>query len=192
MPWDCASPASPGSADGAAAGERLRAFSTSQLRLLALRTTLGDWESGDSKPTPHPDSLHVAGSPEASSSWSPEASSTSRRVALITGITGQDGSYLAELLLEKGYEVHGIVRRTSSFNTQRIAASLRAERLHLHYGDLSDASSCLQIVAEVNMKTDDQTRWAFCSIGPYRPFAVPTAPPQLAGAEGVPSPHPAL
>lgn len=59
--------------------------------------------------------------------------------ALITGITGQDGSYLAELLLEKGYEVHGIIRRSSSFNTGRIDHIF--DRLHLHYGDLSDGSS---------------------------------------------------
>lgn len=59
--------------------------------------------------------------------------------ALITGITGQDGSYLAELLLEKGYEVHGIIRRSSSFNTGRIDSIFN--RLHLHYADLSDASS---------------------------------------------------
>tara|TARA_B110001452_G_scaffold73607_1_gene59596 strand:- start:60 stop:773 length:714 start_codon:yes stop_codon:yes gene_type:complete len=71
-----------------------------------------------------------------------------RRVALITGITGQDGSYLAELLLVKGYEVHGIVRRTSSFNTHRING-LATERLLLHYGDLTDATSCMQIVADV-------------------------------------------
>jgi len=56
--------------------------------------------------------------------------------ALITGITGQDGSYLAELLLEKGYEVHGIIRRSSSFNTGRINHIF--DRLHLHYGDLTD------------------------------------------------------
>jgi GDPmannose 4,6-dehydratase len=66
--------------------------------------------------------------------------------ALITGITGQDGSYLAELLLEKGYEVHGIVRRSSSFNTQRIDGIYQdpheeGRRLFLHYGDLNDASS---------------------------------------------------
>ena len=66
--------------------------------------------------------------------------------ALITGITGQDGSYLAELLLEKGYEVHGIIRRSSSFNTQRIDhiyqdAHEADRRLFLHYGDLNDASS---------------------------------------------------
>jgi len=66
--------------------------------------------------------------------------------ALITGITGQDGSYLAELLLEKGYEVHGIIRRSSSFNTDRINHLYRdphtpGVRLKLHYGDLNDASS---------------------------------------------------
>jgi len=66
--------------------------------------------------------------------------------ALITGITGQDGSYLAELLLEKGYEVHGIVRRASTFNTHRIDHVYRdphlpGTRLFLHYGDLNDASS---------------------------------------------------
>jgi GDPmannose 4,6-dehydratase len=60
--------------------------------------------------------------------------------ALVTGITGQDGSYLAELLLEKGYEVHGVVRRSSSFNTWRID-HLPRERLHLHYADLSDLAS---------------------------------------------------
>ena len=71
---------------------------------------------------------------------------TKRKRALITGITGQDGSYLAELLLEKGYEVHGIVRRSSSFNTQRLDKLYQDPheqdvRLFLHYGDLNDASS---------------------------------------------------
>src|SRR5690349_24592798 len=66
--------------------------------------------------------------------------------ALITGITGQDGSYLAELLLEKGYEVHGIIRRVSTFNTSRIDHIYQDPhtpgcRLFLHYGDLNDASS---------------------------------------------------
>src|SRR5688572_8062126 len=60
--------------------------------------------------------------------------------ALITGITGQDGSYLAELLLEKGYEVHGLVRRSSSFNTWRID-HLPRESVQLHYADLNDQSS---------------------------------------------------
>src|SRR6476660_7985976 len=66
--------------------------------------------------------------------------------ALITGITGQDGSYLAELLLSKGYEVHGVVRRSSSFNTHRIDhiyvdPHTPGARLFLHYGDLNDGSS---------------------------------------------------
>jgi GDPmannose 4,6-dehydratase len=74
------------------------------------------------------------------------------RTALITGITGQDGSYLAELLLDKGYSVHGVVRRASTFNRQRID-HLRArpelrERFHLHYGDLGDAESLTTILAE--------------------------------------------
>jgi GDPmannose 4,6-dehydratase len=74
--------------------------------------------------------------------------------ALITGITGQDGSYLAELLLEKGYEVHGIVRRSSSFNTERLDHLYRDPheqnvRLRLHYGDLNDASSLQAIAFEV-------------------------------------------
>jgi GDPmannose 4,6-dehydratase len=74
--------------------------------------------------------------------------------ALITGITGQDGSYLAELLLEKGYEVHGIKRRASSFNTDRIDhlyedPHQQDARLHLHYGDLTDTSNLTRIVAEV-------------------------------------------
>ncbi|UQA62393.1 GDP-mannose 4,6-dehydratase [Polyangium aurulentum] len=74
--------------------------------------------------------------------------------ALVTGITGQDGSFLTELLLSKGYEVHGIIRRSSSFNTDRIDHLYRdphdrGVRLLLHYGDLNDASSLQSIVAEV-------------------------------------------
>ncbi|MFO0604589.1 MAG: GDP-mannose 4,6-dehydratase [Polyangiales bacterium] len=74
--------------------------------------------------------------------------------ALITGITGQDGSYLSELLIEKGYEVHGVVRRSSSFNTERIDHLYRDPhegdvKLRLHYGDLNDASSLQSIVSEV-------------------------------------------
>lgn len=74
--------------------------------------------------------------------------------ALITGVTGQDGSYLAELLLEKGYEVHGIKRRASSFNTQRIDhiyQDIHEERpkLKLHYGDLADSSNLTRIMSEV-------------------------------------------
>lgn len=74
--------------------------------------------------------------------------------ALITGITGQDGSYLAELLLSKGYEVHGLIRRASTFNTgrlDRIYADPHTprNRLHLHYGDLSDASALSRLIARV-------------------------------------------
>jgi GDPmannose 4,6-dehydratase len=73
--------------------------------------------------------------------------------AIITGITGQDGSYLAELLLEKGYEVHGIIRRASTFNTSRIDHLYKdpheKTNLHLIYGDLSDSSSIGKIVREV-------------------------------------------
>ena len=69
--------------------------------------------------------------------------------ALITGITGQDGSYLAEFLLEKGYEVHGIVRRSSVSNTMRIEHLLRENAVTLHEGDLSDSTSMIRIVKEV-------------------------------------------
>jgi GDPmannose 4,6-dehydratase len=75
--------------------------------------------------------------------------------ALITGITGQDGSYLAELLLEKGYEVHGIKLRSSSFNTERIDHLYQDPHstkvnLYLHYGDLSDSSNLTHLIAEIN------------------------------------------
>jgi len=70
-----------------------------------------------------------------------------RFVALITGITGQDGSYLAELLLEKGYEVHGIIRRSSSINTDRIDHIY--PRITLHYGDLTDSSSLIRLIQQI-------------------------------------------
>ena len=75
------------------------------------------------------------------------------KVALITGITGQDGSYLAELLLEKGYIVHGIKRRSSLFNTERIDHLYQDphdpdQRLKLHYGDLSDSINLTRIIQE--------------------------------------------
>ena len=69
--------------------------------------------------------------------------------ALITGVTGQDGSYLAELLLKKGYEVHGLVRRTSTVNTERIQPLLDAGKLILHHGDMTDATSLIGAVGEV-------------------------------------------
>ena len=78
-----------------------------------------------------------------------------RKVALITGITGQDGSYLAELLIEKGYDVHGMIRRSSSFNTQRINHLYQDPhskdiKLTLHYGDLTDSSNILNIIRKIN------------------------------------------
>src|SRR5205085_12569131 len=74
--------------------------------------------------------------------------------ALITGITGQDGAYLAEFLLDKGYEVHGIKRRSSSFNTDRIDHLYQDPheqhvRLHLHYGDLTDATNVIRVIQKV-------------------------------------------
>ena len=76
------------------------------------------------------------------------------KLALITGITGQDGSYLTELLLEKGYEVHGIIRRSSSFNTKRIDHLYKDRHekevnLFLHYGDLTDASNLIKLIQEI-------------------------------------------
>ena len=68
--------------------------------------------------------------------------------ALITGITGQDGSYLAEFLLEKNYEVHGLIRRTSLSNTARIDHLLEKNLITLHDGDLSDTSSIIKAVGE--------------------------------------------
>jgi GDPmannose 4,6-dehydratase len=75
--------------------------------------------------------------------------------ALITGITGQDGSYLAELLLAKGYEVHGIIRRSSSFNTQRIYSDphIHGTKLFLHYGDLADGVMIMKLL--YNLKPDE-------------------------------------
>lgn len=81
-----------------------------------------------------------------------------KKVALITGITGQDGSYLAELLIEKEYEVHGIIRRSSSFNTERIEhlyieeliQDLRSKRkLNLHYGDMTDSSNLIRLIQKI-------------------------------------------
>ena len=74
--------------------------------------------------------------------------------ALITGITGQDGSYLAELLLSKGYEVHGLIRRSSSFNTSRIDHLYqdphdKDAKLFLHYGDLSDGARLVTLLTEI-------------------------------------------
>uniref|UniRef100_A0A1L8E236 GDP-mannose 4,6 dehydratase n=1 Tax=Nyssomyia neivai TaxID=330878 RepID=A0A1L8E236_9DIPT len=84
-----------------------------------------------------------------------EASGDEKKVALISGITGQDGSYLAEFLLERGYEVHGIIRRASTFNTGRIEhlytnpQEHTGGRMKLHYGDMTDSSSLVKIIQQV-------------------------------------------
>ena len=80
--------------------------------------------------------------------------SLTSKTALITGITGQDGSYLAELLLDKGYEVHGIKRRASNFNTSRIDHLYQDPhetnpRLILHYGDLTDSSNLVRLIGQI-------------------------------------------
>lgn len=77
-----------------------------------------------------------------------------RKTALITGVTGQDGSYLAEFLLDKGYEVHGIKRRSSSFNTQRVDhiysdPHVKSSNFYLHYGDLTDSSNLIRIISQI-------------------------------------------
>ncbi|MDG1144189.1 MAG: GDP-mannose 4,6-dehydratase, partial [Burkholderiales bacterium] len=77
-----------------------------------------------------------------------------KKTALITGVTGQDGSYLAEFLLDKGYEVHGIKRRSSMFNTGRIDhlyqdPHVTGRRFILHHGDMTDSSSLVRIIQEV-------------------------------------------
>ena len=80
--------------------------------------------------------------------------SFSHKTALITGVTGQDGSYLAELLIDKGYDVHGIKRRSSSFNTSRIDhiyedPNVDQAKFKLHYGDLSDTSNITRLLSEI-------------------------------------------
>ncbi len=98
------------------------------------------------KPAPKP-------RPTSAPKTSPQASAQRPRVALITGITGQDGAYLAEFLLQKGYIVHGVKRRASSFNTERIDHLYQDpheqdRRLTLHYGDLTDATGLIRIVQQ--------------------------------------------
>lgn len=74
----------------------------------------------------------------------------SKKIAFITGITGQDGSYLAELLIEKGYEVHGLIRRASSYNTERVDELCNSNsNIKLHYGDLTDSSNLIRLIKEI-------------------------------------------
>lgn len=91
---------------------------------------------------------------EVAAVWSPELENSLAKTAIITGITGQDGSYLAELLLKKGYVVHGLIRRASTFNTHRIDHLFQdphqsGVRLHLHYADLTDGSRLATLLNEI-------------------------------------------
>lgn len=90
---------------------------------------------------------------------------TSKRVAFITGITGQDGSYLAELLLEKGYKVYGMIRRSSSINTGRIDHIFSNPNLKLVYGDLTDSTNITHILANIKSKHPDMTRLEVYNLG---------------------------
>ena len=80
------------------------------------------------------------------------------KIAFLTGITGQDGSYLSELLLEKGYKVHGLIRRSSSINTQRIDHIFSNKDLKLHYGDMTDGASLYKILNEIKNLYPDMER----------------------------------
>lgn len=71
------------------------------------------------------------------------------KIALITGVTGQDGSYLAEFLLQKNYEVHGVIRRSSSYNQERLESIINNNNFYLHYGDVTDASNMIRIINEI-------------------------------------------
>lgn len=74
----------------------------------------------------------------------------SKKIAFITGVTGQDGSYLAELLIDKGYEVHGLIRRASSYNTERVDELCNSNsNIQLHYGDLTDSSNLIRLIKEI-------------------------------------------
>ena len=98
------------------------------------------------------------------------------KVALITGVTGQDGAYLAEFLLKKGYIVHGIKRRASSFNTARVDHLYRdphedGVRFFLHHGDLTDSSSLIRIIQQIQpdevhgrRRSNKHCRWSYRTV----------------------------
>ncbi len=97
---------------------------------------------------------NVAAAKKPKATPASKGGNTKRKVALITGVTGQDGAYLSELLLNKGYEVHGVKRRSSLFNTDRIDHLYhdmheKGRPFHLHYGDLTDSVNCLRLVKEI-------------------------------------------
>ena len=110
---------------------------------------------------------------------------STRKVALITGITGQDGTYLSELLLGKGYEVHGIKRRSSSFNTQRIDHLYmdpheHSTHFHLHYGDMTDATNLVRIIQEFSRMKSTIWRLKAMLLSVSRPRSIPLMPMRLA------------
>jgi GDPmannose 4,6-dehydratase len=103
-------------------------------------------------------------------------------VAFITGITGQDGSYLAEILLEKGYHVYGLVRRSSNFNTQRIDHLFDNKNLFLRYGDLADSANLCMILSEIKNKyNDDLTRLEVYNLGAMSHVKVSFEVPEYTG-----------
>jgi len=112
------------------------------------KSNKGKKKGGSNKGSkPAPAAAPAAEAKPADAKVEAPAKSHAGRIALITGITGQDGSYLTELLLEKGYEVHGIIRRSSSFNTARLDSFF--DKVTLHYGDLIDSSNLCSIVGKV-------------------------------------------
>src|SRR2546430_16091967 len=109
--------------------------------------------------------------------------------ALITGITGQDGSYLADLLLEKGYEVHGIIRRASTFNTSRIDhlyadPHVNGVRMFLHYGDLRDSVNLVKLLYELK---PDEIYHLGAQSHVRVSFGIPEYTPDLTGVAQTPS-----
>jgi GDPmannose 4,6-dehydratase len=103
------------------------------------------------------------------------------RVAFITGITGQDGSYLAELLLEKDYEVWGLIRRSSNINTTRIEHIFHSSHLHLQYGDLTDSTSIMNILFNIKSKYADLDRLEVYNLGAMSHVKVSFEMPEYTG-----------
>ncbi len=103
------------------------------------------------------------------------------KVGLITGIAGQDGSYLSELLLEKGYIVYGIIRRSSNINTQRIEHIFHHPNLKLKYGDLTDSSNLLQIIYDIKNTHSDMERLEIYNLGAMSHVKVSFEMPEYTG-----------
>ena len=104
-----------------------------------------------------------------------------QKIALLTGITGQDGSYLAELLLEKNYKVWGLIRRSSCINTQRINHLYSNQNLILRYGDLTDGTNLLQIFYEIKNKYNDLEKLEVYNLGAMSHVKVSFEMPEYTG-----------